>query len=348
MANIIEYSNLHESQWTNFVDIRPNANIAHLPKWSGIIEKGLGHKPRYLLATDGNQISGILPLFEINIWALSRYIVSIPWIDYGGVCAKDRETEMLLLSEAKHLAVARKAKYIELRSVEAGPYLTGMPNLFLRRDKVTFLLELENDLDAMMKKFDGKLRNQIRKAQKSGLSIEFGGIERLRDFYKIFAWRMHALGTPVWGIGFFKAILNAFPESAKFALIRMNDKYIAAGLVLSFKDRLYVPSAASYTEYLNYCPNQALYWGIIERACQQGYRYFDFGRSSWDSPTFKFKKQWVPMPLQLTWQYHLNTVKNPPFEENARNKYGPLIAIWKRLPLGVANILGPRIIRNFP
>jgi serine/alanine adding enzyme len=348
MPDILEYSDIYESRWAEFVDGCPGANIAHLPKWGKVIEEGLGHKAKYLLAVDGEKVIGVLPLFMIKTWTLSRYMVSIPWIDYGGVCAKDIETEKLLLSEAKRMAVAQKAKYIEFRSINVDPHISNFPNLYLRRDKVTFLLELDGDLDVMMKKFDSKLRNQIRKAKKSGLTTEFAGIEKLHDFYKIFAWRMRGLGTPVWGVKFFETILKTFPTSARVALVKKDDKYIAAGLILAFKDRLYVPSAASYSDYLRYCPNQELYWKIIKSACEQGYKYFDFGRSSWNSPTFNFKKQWVATPLQLTWQYHLNTAKNPPFEENGHQKYAPFIAMWKRLPLPVANMLGPKVIKNFP
>jgi serine/alanine adding enzyme len=348
MARIIEYSESLESKWAEFIENCPTANVAHLPGWRKVIEKGLGHRPKYLMSADGDKVTGVLPLFLIRTWTRSCYLVSIPWIDYGGVCANNLETENLLLSEARKVARTEKAKYIELRSIDVNPLLADTPNLFLRRDKVTFILELDKDPECIMKKFDSKLRNQIRKSQKSGLITEFAGIEKLQDFYKIFAWRMHALGTPVWGVKFFKAILNTYPSTARVALIKKDDKYIAAGLILAFKDRLYVPSAAAYSNYLQYCPNQALYWQIIRKGCEQGYKYFDFGRSSWGSPTFNFKKQWVSTPLQLTWQYYLNTAKHPPDFENGKKKYAPLIAIWRRLPLPVANMLGPRVIRNFP
>jgi FemAB-related protein (PEP-CTERM system-associated) len=348
MARVIEYSDSDELRWRDFVENCPTANIAHLPGWRNVIESGLGHKPRYFCAVDGDRIVGVLPLFLIKTWTLSRYLVSIPWIDYGGICADNLEAEQLLISKAREIAKTDRAKYIELRSVDINSSLVDTPNLFLRRDKVSFILDLNDDPDLVMKKFNGKLRNQIRKAQKSGLITEFAGVEKLADFYRIFAWRMRALGTPVWGVKFFEAILKTYSSTARLALVRKDDKFIAAALVLSFKNQLYVPSAASYTEYLRYCPNQALYWDIIKNGCEQGYRYFDFGRSTWNSPTFNFKKQWVPTPLQLTWQYYLNTAKTPPDVENGKKKYAPLMAIWRKLPLPVANLLGPKVVKNFP
>jgi lipid II:glycine glycyltransferase (peptidoglycan interpeptide bridge formation enzyme) len=131
-------------------------------------------------------------------------------------------------------------------------------------------------------------------------------------------------------------------------MVKKDEKYIAGGLVLEFKDRLYVPSAAAYRSALKYCPNHGLYWEVIRKGCEEEYSYLDFGRSKIDSNTYKFKKQWVPDPTQLKWQYHLARAKEIPAINPASPKYRLFINIWKKLPLSAANYLGPRIIKNFP
>ena len=160
--------------------------------------------------------------------------------------------------------------------------------------------------------------------------------------------KMHDLGTPVWGKDFFDAILKTFPETAKLVLVCKDGATIAGGLLLAFKGRFYVPSAASYRSALKYCPNHALYWEVIKKGCEKGYTEFDFGRSTIDSPTYKFKKQWVPEPRQLTWQYHLHKATELPALSPDNPKYALMINVWRRLPQAVADFLGPKVIRNFP
>ncbi len=343
MIKVVEYEHRYWKQWSAFVDKTVTSTIAHQIGWKEVMQTGLGHKPKYLIALDNDKVMGVLPLVIMKVFWGPRYAISLPWIDYGGVCADDFETENMLLNKARRITESEKAQFMELRSVEAGDH-----NFHIREDKVTFLLELNKDFDIMFKSFNSKLRNQIRKAEKSELTTKFGGIELLPDFYKIFSWKMHDLGTPVWGKSFFKMIFEAFPETARIILVKKDEQPVAGGLVLAFKDRLYVPSAAAYRSALKYCPNHALYWEVIKKSCEEGCRYFDFGRSKIGSSTFKFKQQWVPTPTSLTWQYYLARAKKMPSIDPSNPKYKLFINIWKKLPLSVANYLGPKIIRNFP
>jgi len=343
MIKIIKYTNVYKPIWSKYVDNSPDATITHIIGWLDVMEKGLGHKPKYILAIDENRIKGILPLVIVKTWWQSRYLISLPWIDYGGICADDHETEKMLLDKAMSIAESEKTQFMELRSIKAGDN-----NLPIRQDKVTFLLQLDSGPDKIWKSFNAKLRNQIRKSQKSELTTEFGGIELLPDFYKIFSWKMHDLGTPVWGFKFFKTILETFPDTAQLVLVRKDNKAIAGGLVLSFKDTLYVPSAAAYRSSLKYCSNHALYWEVIKKGCEQEYKHFDFGRSTLNSPTFNFKKQWVSTPTPLVWQYYLNKAKEMPAINPDNPKYRIFISLWRKLPLPIANFLGPKVIRNFP
>lgn len=343
MIKIIKYEDKYRERWSAFVNKAASSMIAHQIGWLDVMQKGLGHKPKYLLAINDDKVTGVLPLILLKTFWGTCYTISLPWIDYGGICADDHETEKLLLDAAKRITDSEKAEFMELRSVEA-----GNQDLTIRDDKVTFLLRLEKDSEGILKSFNAKLRNQIRKSQKSELTVEFGGLEQLPDFYEIFSWKMHDLGTPVWSYTFFETILKTFPTAAEIIIIKKDGKAIAGGLVLAFKGRLYVPSAAAYRSALRYCPNHALYWEVIKRGCAEGYKYFDFGRSKIDSSTFKFKQQWVPTPTSLAWQYYLARAKNMPSINPSNPKYKLFINIWRKLPLRVANYLGPKIIKNFP
>jgi len=343
MVKIVEYEDRYREQWSAFVDKTITSTIAHQIGWKDVMEEGLGHKPKYIMAVESDKVKGILPLVILKTFWGSRYSISLPWIDYGGVCADDFETEKALLDEARRITEGEKAQFMELRSIKAGNH-----NLTISKDKATFLLKLDRDPEVIWKGFNAKLRNQIRKSKKSGLKAEFGGIELLPDFYRIFSWKMHDLGTPVWGFNFFESILRVFPKSAGIILVKKEKQAVAGGLLLSFKDRLYIPSAAAYKSALRSCPNHALYWEVIKKGCREGYECFDFGRSGVGSSTYNFKKQWVPEPTPLIWQYYLARTDNIPSINPSNPKYSLFINVWKKLPLSAANYLGPKIIRNFP
>ncbi|MBN1210980.1 MAG: FemAB family PEP-CTERM system-associated protein [candidate division Zixibacteria bacterium] len=343
MIKIINYSDRYESAWSEYVDRSPEATVAHPVGWRKAMKTGLGHEPYYLLALENDAVKGVLPLFLVKTWWRTKYIVSLPWIDYGGLLADDEPTARALLERGQQLTKELNAEFMEFRSVDENHL--GMA---LRTDKATFLLPLDKDPEIVWKGFDAKLRNQIRKSQKSELSSEFVGLEGLDRFYKVFSYNMRDLGTPVWGRVFFRAILENFPDKARLILVNKDRVTIAGGLVLAFKDRLYVPSASSYRSHLKYCPNHALYWSVIKYACEKGFAYFDFGRSSYDANTFNFKKQWTQPPRPLTWQYYLNRIDEVPSINPANPKYKLFIGLWRRLPLFMANYLGPKVIKNFP
>jgi FemAB-related protein (PEP-CTERM system-associated) len=343
MIKVAEYGDGYREKWSVFVDNAADSTISHRIGWLEVMRKGLGHEPKYLMALDGENIVGVLPMVKLTTFWKTSYMISLPWIDYGGVCSINSESEKLLFEKARLISDNEKAQFLELRSVEAGAL--NLPTL---DNKVTFLLELGEDPDIIWKDFNAKLRNQIRKSQKSELTAEFGGEELLIDFYRIFSWKMRDLGTPVWGKRLFETIFEAFPDTARMILVKKDKRPVAGGLVLAFKDRLYVPSAAAYNSALRYCPNHALYWEVIKKGCEEGFKYFDFGRSRVGSGTYNFKQQWVPTPKRLNWQYYLARSDSMPSINPSNPKYRFLINLWRRLPLPVANYLGPKIIRNFP
>lgn len=343
MIRVVPHSDQYRDQWDSFVLNSPGATIAHQSGWSTAIEQGLGHKPRYLIALDNESLCGVLPLFLVTTMWRSKYLVSVPWLDYGGILAESAEAADALLKEAVNLKSKHSAQFVEFRSPE--PTHGDLPT---KTEKVTFKLRLDNDPEKIWAAFDAKLRNQIRKALKSELTTEFGREDKLPEFYRVFQWKMHQLGTPVWGYRFFEAILKHMGRSAEIILVRHEGKVIAGGLVLSFKDQVYVPSAASISEYLRLCPNHALYWEVIRRGCESGSKWFDFGRSSVDSNTYRFKKQWVPVPTQLHWQYCVSEGDQLPSVNPNNPKYRIFINLWRKMPLPIANLLGPRVIRNFP
>jgi serine/alanine adding enzyme len=197
------------------------------------------------------------------------------------------------------------------------------------------LLDLANDVDSQWHAFNGKLRNQIRKAQKSGLQFVAGHLELLDGFYEVFARNMRDLGTPTYAKNFFHNILEGFPESTRILAVYHNTKVIAAGIGSWFRKTLEILWASSINDYKVLCPNNMLYWETIQFAIRNGVRKFDFGRSTLNEGTYNFKRQWGAQPLQLYWQYLMDGENSLPDLNPTNPRYQTAIRIWQRLPLPV-------------
>jgi FemAB-related protein (PEP-CTERM system-associated) len=248
-----------------------------------------------------------------------------------------------MLSEAGRLQQELGASHAELRHTT--PWPGDLPT---KQHKVSMLLELAHDADSQWKRFDPKLRNQIRKAEKSGLTAVVGGSELLDDFYTVFVRNMRDLGTPVYAREFFEAVMAGFPGETRFITIYHNGKPVAAGLIIWFRDTVEIPWASSIRDFNALCPNNLLYWTALQFSVKKGFKKFDFGRSTPGEGTYRFKEQWGAEPLKLHWQYLLAGGVALP-ELNTKNpRYEMAIKMWQKLPLPVTRILGPHIVRCIP
>ena len=207
--------------------------------------------------------------------------------------------------------------------------------------KVSLTLKLDTNPDQMWKHFDAKLRNQIRKSMKSGITTTWTGVEGLADFYRVFATNMRDLGSPVHSRSFFAAILSEFPDSARFILVHKGNQAIGGGLCLWFKNTLLMPWASSNRKYASLCPNNLLYWEVIRWGCEKGYRLFDFGRSSRGSGTYRFKKQWGAVEEPLHWQLLNRAGKLSVTVQSDDPRYRWVVRTWKHLPVTLTNSIGP-------
>jgi FemAB-related protein (PEP-CTERM system-associated) len=211
--------------------------------------------------------------------------------------------------------------------------------------KVNLTLGLPGDSARLWQGFDGSVRNQIRKAERSGLAVESGGAEKLDDFYAIFAARMRELGSPAHARGFFAAVLDGFGTRARVTVVRKGTTPVGGLIGLAHQDVLTVPWASCLSPYLKLCPNMLLYWETIGAACREGFRTFDFGRSSRGSGTYRFKRQWGAEEQPLFWYtIPMDRRRARPLAGTSRAA-ALLTRSWKHLPLAVTRTLGPRIRR---
>jgi serine/alanine adding enzyme len=324
--------------WDTYTEHSPKATFCHHSGWRSIIMRAYGHHPLYLAARSDGQTRGIFPLFEVKSRLFGKSLTSMPFLDYGGICADDKAFAHLLQEQALGLMQAHGVDVVELRQCE--PVEQGAS---LRLDKVSMILDLSPGVEGLWRSFPGSVRNHVRKAQKSGLRTSIGGGELLAEFYPIFAANMRELGSPVHHRAFFAHIFAEFGPQAKLVLVRDGQRAVGGLVCLFFKDTATVPWSSSLRQCFSKCPNNLLYWEAMQYACARGCKRFDFGRSSVGSGTYIFKHQWGAQPVQIYW--HLlgrNGNQSLAFSTN-NPKYHIILETWKRLPLSVTKWLGPRI-----
>jgi len=344
MINLVEARDNNKKEWNNYCSSSSGAHLYHDYRWKKVLEEGLGHDCYYIMAREDQKVTGLFPLAFIKSRIIKSALISVPFVNYGGVAADSKEIITLLLKRAVEILNNSGGSYLEIRSFEKYDFSP----LKSRDHKVTAILSLSESVEAQWNGLDGKVRNQIRKAQKSGLSISEGEGDLFNQFYKVYSRNMRDLGTPVIPKSYFKSILRYFPEESRIFIVMGKNKAVAAAFTLSHKGKIEMPWASSIRRFNKMCPNEYMYWEVIKYAISQGLKQFDFGRCTKDTGTYKFKKQWNPEIKQLHWLYWTPDESNLPSENPNEGKFKHLIAIWKKLPIFITNAVGPYAARQIP
>ncbi len=322
----------------------PRVALSKHPAWLPILQNALGHEAFALEAVADGRTCGFLPLAHVGSLLFGRFLVSLPYLNSNGVIAASPDVQTLLVTRAADLADELNVRYLELRHEAPVEH----PSLTVSvTSKVHMRLDLPRSADALWKRFDPKVRNQVRKGEKQTFTTSWGGADQLDDFYAVLSENMRDLGSPVYGRELFAEVLAAFPGDAELCVVKDGAKPVAAAMLLHGQGVTEVPTASSLREYNSSSVNMLMYWRLLERAIGRRQAVFDFGRSTLDGPTFKFKKQWGAEPHPATWQYAARegTVRDLR-PDNPRLQRA--IRLWQRLPLSVTRRLGPVVVRGIP
>ncbi len=336
--------------WNRYLARSKLDHFAHCWELREVIQKSFGHRPYYLAAYQENEVTGILPLFLVKSILFGNSLISVPYFNSGGIIADSDVAFESLIHKAEELKENLKVSYVEFRGREVEKRYkstVGFP-LAVRSHKVAMRLSLPESGEKLLTAFDKKLRAQIKRPEKSGVTatVTDGSHANVEDFYKVFSLNMRDLGTPVYPKKFFELLFKNF-TSSRCILCYLEDKPVAAGITVGFQDSVEIPCASSLREFNSTSANMLLYWKAMETGITDGYKFFDFGRSSPESGTFKFKQQWGAAPKTLFWYYLANPTAVPDVNPN-NPKFALVVKIWRRLPLAIANRLGPILTRGLP
>jgi FemAB-related protein (PEP-CTERM system-associated) len=339
---IFTVSLLHPSgaaDWDQFVQSCPTATFFHRAGWQRVIERTFGHKTWFLYAETGGKIKAVLPLAEINSKWFGHILCSLPFCVYGGIAATSDDAATVLDQAAQELASRLGVDHLEYRNLHARHPDWLYKNLYVTFRKTLHPLVEQNFLDIPRKQ-----RAMVRKGMAAGLQsvIDFD-VDR---FYHAYSTSVHRLGTPTFSKNYFRILLHVFGKDCEIVSVCRGNETIASVLVFYFRDQVLPYYGGGGDAARNLGGNDFMYWEVMRRACERGFRMFDFGRSKLGTGSFNFKKNWGFAPHALNYEYQLHRAKTVPDNNPLNPKYALLINVWRKLPLQLANTIGPHIVRH--
>lgn len=333
------------SAWDDYLTDKGHAGFYQRAEWQRVLQQGLQQQPVCLQALDGGRLAGVLPLAFVESRLFGRFLVSLPYLNSSGVVADSPAAATALIDRAIEFADRLDVRYLELRheTPVAHPKLVEAVT-----DKVHMRLALPNTTDELWSSFKSKLRSQIRKPlNNESLTVHWGQHDLLDEFYSVFARNMRDLGTPPFSRDLFDSILAEFPGDAELCCIRQNGEPIASGLLVHGPGVTEVPSASSLRQFNSTSANMLLYWHLLGHAVERGQDVFDFGRSSKNCGTFRFKSQWGAKPSPAVWQHYVRQGEANDMRPNS-GRYDLMIRAWQKLPVWATRFIGPTIVRGIP
>jgi FemAB-related protein (PEP-CTERM system-associated) len=334
------------SEWDAFVRAQADWTHFHLYGWRTLIERAFRHECVYLAARDSSTkgLVAVLPMVRVKSLIFGHYLVSMPFVNYGGPLGSE-EGVRALAADAARIARDDRVKLLELRSRTASSV-----ELPVSHRKLTVLLDLPTSENALWSALPAKLRSQIKRPRKDGVEVRIGA-DQVAPFHQVFAHHMRDLGTPALSRSFFQALADIFPDDTRFAVAYHNGQPVACGCGFLWNDEFEITWASALRSHKAMSPNMLVYWDLMREAIRSGARVFNFGRCSPDSGTHRFKMQWGGREQQLWWyQRAANGDASDGASTPSPDKglFAIATRVWQRLPVQLATRLGPPIVRLIP
>jgi FemAB-related protein (PEP-CTERM system-associated) len=330
------------ARWDAFVHAFPDATFFHLSGWQRVIEQSFKLKTWFYYAEQDGRIQGVLPLCEIDSRLFGHALGAMQFCVYGGVAALSDAARALLDAAADKLARELKVDHLEYRNLAAAH--PGNPDWHTKELYVTFRKAISADDEENMNAIPRKQRAMVRKGIKAGLAGEVD--EHVDRMFAAYASSVHRLGTPVFPKRYFALLKREFGEACEVRTIVLGDQIVAAVLSFFWRDEVLPYYGGGMPIARDVAGNDFMYWNLMQAAAARGCRLFDFGRSKLGTGAYDFKKNWGFTAQHLPYEYKLYGASELPDNNPLNPKYQLFIKMWKKLPLPLANFIGPYIVRN--
>lgn len=328
------------SRWNAFVTNCPEATFFHRSEWQTILRDVFRHDTYFLYVEQGGEITGILPLAHVKSILFGNALVSLPFTVYAGIAATSAEAVSALENAAQDLARKLDVEHLEFRNL--APRHTEWPTQDLY---VTFRKQIHSDVDANMMAIPRKQRAMVRKGINNGLISQ---IDQTSDrFFSLFASNVHRHGTPALPKKYFDTLLRLFGNDCEIMTVSSAEgKPLSSVLSFYFRDEVLPYYAGDDEDARHLAANDFKYWELMRRSCERGIKTFDYGRSKVGTGPYAFKKNWGFEPQSLFYEYCLYKRESIPQNNPSNAKYKMFIEAWRRMPISLANAIGPHIVRN--
>jgi FemAB-related protein (PEP-CTERM system-associated) len=338
--NVAALDSAHTVRWDAFVQACPEATFFHRAGWQRVIERAFGHRTHFMFVERGGQIEGVLPLVEIKSMLFGHSLASTPFCVYGGPAATSDEARDALIDAAAALAQDLGVTHLELRSQRV-----LRPDWHHKDLYYTFRREIFADEEKNMNAIPRKQRAMVRKGIKAGLAGEIDeGVDR---FFAAYSSSVHRLGTPVFSRAYFQALCEEFGKDCEIlTIVQADGSLVGSVMNFYFRDEVLPYYGGGLPVARDVAGNDFMYWELTRRSMQRGVKTFDFGRSKLGTGAFDFKKNWGFEPTALPYEYKLVKAQSVPEHNPLNPKYQLMIKCWQRMPLWLANALGPMIVKN--
>lgn len=330
------------ADWNAFVSAQAGQTAFHRAELADVTESVFGHEVLRLAAhADDGTLAAVLPLVRVRSRIFGHFLVSMPFVSYGGPLGTDAGIQALA-AHAQQLASSSGADLLELRS--ARPLPLELP---VSQRKITVVLKtVAGDATATFNAFKSKLRSQVRRPAKDGVEVKMGP-DQVGPFFEVFAHHMRDLGTPAMPRAWFEGLARAYGDDFWVATAWHAGRPIAGGAGFRWAGEFEITWASALRSHGSLSPNMAVYWALIERCAAEGLGRFNFGRCSPDSPTHRFKLQWGATDEPLHW-YQGSAQRLAATPSANSPAFALATRVWQKLPIPIATALGPHIVRSIP
>lgn len=328
-----------------FLSRHPQATPFHRPAWLAAVGQGTGNHALAIVTERDGAIVAYLPVSEVHSPIFGRVLASTGFAVGGGLLIEPDVDAAAIFAALEEAALRRSFPAIELRGGELPADRAGWR---IRTDShCGFIATLAADDEAQLLFVPRKQRAEVRKGLANALEVETGTAPRDRAaHYAVYAESVRNLGTPVFPRALFDAALDRFGEDADILTVRHKGEPVASVLSLYHRGAVMPYWGGGTWAARALRANDRMYFELMLHARRRGATHFDFGRSKTGSGAYDFKRNWgfAPEPLSYAaWSAPGEPVRDA---DPTSAKHAAQIALWRRLPLGIANRLGPWIARG--
>jgi hypothetical protein len=328
---------IHDPGWDAVVALHRDAGCFHTSAWAKVLHQTYNHRPFYLQFSRGRRLAALIPLMEVRSPFTGLRGVCLPFSDACEPLVFDPEAVGLVRDRLIRFAQERRWKHLEIRGGKSFPLAPSSSAKFYGHT-----LHLRSGAEELTSRFGSPIRRAIRKANKSGLTVEVSSSRKaMLDFYSLHVRTRRRHGLPPQPLPFFLNIDEKIMKAdLGFVILAKNrTRPIAAAVFFYSGETALFKFGASDERSHEFRGNNLVMWEGIKRLCEKGVRTLHFGRTAHDNDGLRrFKLGWGTIQEEI--DYYKFDIGAEACKTDTRNRLGFHNNIFRRSPLVLNRFAG--------